>query len=332
MLDRISYETLPKTDRGQRLLPDLPARANRWLFALVLVLCLAAHIGLVTLFLTRGEGELPVVQEEVPVEVIVEPPPPPAEPPPEQPKPQDKPKQEPPKPKYEQDLKPAFDAPRAPNEEKVEREAPEKETQAPQPSPQQAPEPPAEQQAQPDTPKIADTPAPAHQEQATQPMPDEDKPDAEALNKALQQKDDKVKSNSEAARTKKTLPVNDKAALAKQLAAMKPLPDFTLGAKSKPAPVTGGTENTTYLSVLFGIIMKHMNNPEATRQSPGTAVIFFALDDNGNLVHQAVERTSGFPDIDAETMAAVRRSAPFPPPPRDMPHRFFFSRDIERGR
>ena len=154
-------------------------------------------------------------------------------------------------------------------------------------------------------------------------MPDEDKADAEPLSKAeLQMKADKAKSNADPAKTKKPLPIDQKAAMAKQLASLSRTPDYALGSMSKPAPVTGGTENTTYLSVLYGLIMKRMPNKEVLRSSPGQVVVFFSLDDNGNLTHQAVYKTSGFPDIDLETLEAVRRSAPFPPPPRDIPHRF----------
>jgi len=336
MLDRMSFGTLPFVDRTLRLLqPEAASRAPRWQFAALVVAVLLIHVSfLIALLYRAGDAPVPPPNEEIPVEVVAEmPAPPPPPPAPEPKKPEPKQKQEQEKPKYEPALKPAFDAPRAPNEEKVEREAPEKETHAPQQQAQPAPQPPAENAAQPDTPKIADLPAPEKQELMDQPAPDEDKPDAEALNKAeLQQKADKKKSNSEAAKTKKPLPTNERAAMAKQLAALAPTPDFTLGSMSKPAPVTGGTENTTYLSVLFGIIMKHLQNQNAVRSSPGSSVIYFALDDNGNLTHQALYKTSGFPDIDQETLDAVRRSAPFPPPPRDIPHRFFFSRDVERGR
>ncbi len=337
MLEHLPSGALPFVDRTLRLLqPELSTRAAKWRFALVVGLVLLIHAAVVGALLLRGADDVePQLSEEVPIEVVQEIPAPPPEPPPkpEEKKPEPKQKQEQPKPKYEAALKPAFDAPRAPNQEKVEREAPEKETHAPQPQ-AQAPQLPAEAAAQPDTPKIAALPAPARQEQANQPNPDEDRPDAEALNKAeLQSKEDKKKANAEAAKTKKPLPVTDqRAAMARQLAALAPTPDYTLGSKSKPAIVSGGTENTTYLSVLYGLIMKKMINQNAMRSSPGTSVIFFALDDDGNLIHQAVEKTSGFPDIDQQTMSAIKNAAPFPPPPRDIPHRFFFSRDVERGR
>jgi len=341
MLDK-TLSLLPRLNRSERLLPDLPSRrAERVLFALIVVACLLLHAALVTLFLTRA-GDAPVFPpvNEVPIEVIVEPPPAPPPPPPpeekkpEEPKPQEKQKPpEPPKPQYEQSLKPAFDAPRAQNQDQIEREAPHKETQAPEPEQKQSQQAPAEAPAAPDTQVIAPTPMPERQEQTTPPLPDEQKPEAEEVQKELQQKEDKIKANSEAAKTKQQMAKDQqKAAMAKQLAALKPSPTYTVGSKSKVAPVSGGTENTTYLSVLFGIIMKHMNNPHATRQSPGTAVIFFALDENGNLTHGAIYQTSGFPDLDKETLDAVKRSSPFPPPPRDLPHRFFFSRDVERGR
>jgi protein TonB len=341
MLDRMSSGTLPFVDRTLRLLqPEGSSRAAQWRFAAVLIGCLLIHALIVAAFWYRGNDQpLPLPSEEIPVEVVTEmpPPPPPAPPPPEEKKPEEKKpepkKPEPPRPKYQQSLKPAFDAPRAPNEEKVEREAPEKETHAPQPQTQPVRQPPAENAAQPDTPKIAALPTPERQEQTSPAPPDADKPDAEALSKAeLQQKADKKKSNSDAAKTRKPLPTDQKSAMAKQLAALAPMPDYSLGSMSKPAIVSGGTENTTYLSVLYGLIMRKMTNINAVRSSPGTSVIFFALDETGNLLHVAIEKGSGFPDIDAQTMEAVRRAAPFPPPPRDIPHHFFFSRDVERGR
>jgi TonB family protein len=337
MLDRMSFGTLPFVDRTLRLLPpELSARAAKWRFAILVVLVLIIHAGaLIVLLYHAGDAPEPQLSEEIPIEVVAEMPkaPPPPEPPkPEEKKPEQKQKEQQ-KPKYEQALKPAFDAPRSPNEEKVEREAPEKETHAPMQQAQPVQQPPAEKPAQVETPKIAALPTQERQEQSNKPMPDEDKPDAEALDKAeLQQKSDKAKSNADPAKTKKPLPIDQKAAMAKQLAALAPSPSYSLGSMSKPAPVAGGTENTTYLSVLFGLIMKKLQNKDAVRSSPGQAVIFFSLDENGNLTHQVVYKGSGFPDIDAETLDAVRRAAPFPPPPSNIPHKFFFSRDIERGR
>jgi protein TonB len=336
MLDRMAPEALPFVDPSFRLLqPDTSPRVAKWRFWLVLAICLVLHVVIVVFLLLRGMNDIePQQSEEVPVELVTEVPQPPSPPPAPPPEPEQKkpePKQE--QPEYEHILKPAFDAPRAPNKETVEREAPHRETQAPEQQSQPVLEPPAERAAQPDTPKIADVPAPERQEQMSQTPPDDDKPDAEALARAeLQEKQDKQKANADAAKTKKPLPVDQKAAMAKQLAALAPLPDFTLGAKSKPAIVSGGTENTTYLSVLYGLIMKKMTNLNAMRSSPGTSVIFFALDDTGHILHIAVEKASGFPDIDQQTLDAVRRAAPFPPPPRDIPHRFFFSRDVDRGR
>jgi len=338
MRDRMSSGALPFVDRTLRLLqPEGSSRAAQWRFAAVLAGCLLIHAAIVAAFWYRGNDQPePLRAEEIPVEVVTEMPPPPPpleEKKPEEKKPEPK-KPEPPQPKYQQTLKPAFDAPRAPNEEKVEREVPEKETHAPQPQTQPVQQPPAEKAAQPDTPKLAALPAPERQEQTSQPpAPDEDKPQAEALSKAeLQQKADKKKSNSDAAKTKKPMPPDQRSAMARQLAALSPTPDYSLGSMSKPAIVSGGTENTTYLSVLYGLIVRKMTNLNAVRSSAGTSVIFFALDDNGNILHVAIEKASGFPDIDAQTMEAVRRAAPFPPPPRDIPHRFFFSRDVEIGR
>ncbi len=335
MLDRLSSGMLPFVDRSLRLLPPVdPARPAKWRFALVLGLCLLVHAGILIALLNRDADPLePQLVEEIPIEVVPEIPAPPPEPPP--PPKQEQKKQEQQKPKYEASTKPAFDAPRAQNTDKVEREAPEKETHAPTQEAQPAPQPPAEKPAQEQEAKLAEAPAAPREQRENQAKADEDKPDAEALKKAeleQQQQTDKKKSNSEAAKTKKPLPPDQKSAMAKQLAALAPTPDFAFGSASKPAPVSGGTENTTYLSILYGLIMNRMHDQDAMRSSPGTAVIFFSLDETSNITHQAIYKSSGFPDIDSETLAAVRRAAPFPPPPRNTPLHFFFSRDVPRGR
>ena len=48
------------------------------------------------------------------------------------------------------------------------------------------------------------------------------------------------------------------------------------------------------------------------------------FDENGNLTHQAVYRASGRADLDAAALSAVRKAAPFPPPPPGDPRAIWF--------
>ena len=96
------------------------------------------------------------------------------------------------------------------------------------------------------------------------------------------------------------------------------------------APVTGGTEDMRYLSVLYGLIMRQQRFPPSPhpRHTNAVAVIAFWIDDSGALVHEALYRTSGYPELDAEAKADVRRAAPFPEPPAGEPHGFIAQMDF----
>lgn len=310
-------------DPAERLIASPPdgvsARARRSLapFALSLLVHVSA---LAILFFEPSLTAEAQRDEEIPVEVVVEPPPapPPQETPEPQPEPEKPPpqeKQKPPQQKIVEDEKPAFDAPRAPNEETVEREAPDQETRserAAPPNDQKAAKPSSEQN--PDPERQVATQAEA---QAAPPKSEDEKADAEIIELAerkpeapLDEKQGQVevKASPEPKRTK---------SIADQIASLAPVPDFKIAGSSKPAPVSGGTAKTSYLSVLFGMIMRHMHIPPHVRgkATPYQGVVAFYVDATGNLTHQAVYQSSGFPALDAAALAAVRRAAPFPPPP-----------------
>jgi protein TonB len=54
--------------------------------------------------------------------------------------------------------------------------------------------------------------------------------------------------------------------------------------------------------------------PGAIGQS-GTAKVTFTIDRSGNVVSDELLQSTGFPALDAEAVAMVRRAQPFPPPP-----------------
>lgn len=316
-----------KADPAERLIappgarPPAPARRS----LVPVALSLLAHAGVLAILLYEQSRVVdePPREEEIPVEVIAEPPPqPPQElpPPPEPEPPQPQPKEKLPQQKVVDDEKPAFDAPRAANQETVEREAPDQETKteraappndqlASKPSPEKTPDP--QQQA-----------ATASAPQAALQRSDDDKPDAEIVEKAEPQQETKPEEKQGQVEVKTSPEPKPLKSIADQIASLAPLPEYKIAGSSKPAPVSGGTARTTYLSILFGMIMRHMHVPPNVRgkTAPQQGVVAFYVDEMGNLTHQVVYNSSGFSELDAAALAAVRRAAPFPAPPRGHPH------------
>jgi protein TonB len=297
-------------------------RAAKRRFGPVLVAVLLFHATLIAILLLadRPDNDANLRATEIPIELVPAMPPPPP-PPPQEKKPQPQPKQQPEKPKYTVSEKPAFDAPRTPNNETVKRLTTDNQTRAPtQAKPTLA----NETKPTPEQPKPAQNAAPAAAEQSQAPDKPDNTPDAEPLNKAAPVKAAEVKQRMKPAKQRADLPDDQRAAVARQLASLMPSPDYSLAAESKMAPVTGGTEDMRYLSVLYGLIMRQQRFPSSPhpRHTGATVTVAFWVDDTGALVHEALYRTSGYPELDAEAMADVRRAAPFPEPPSGEPHGF----------
>jgi protein TonB len=313
--------------------PRRGAAPPRPRFVAFVLLCLLLHFALLAVLLwqDRRADYLPPQAEEIPVEVITEPPPPPPEeqkkeePPPPEPPPPEKQEQQkpPPPPPPPVEEKPAFDAPKAESKAKSEVNAPEEAQEAK--TKRKEPEKFAPKDEKPQGLKDAEddadgdkTPEPAPQKEI------EDKPDAEIIERA-----EKIPTPTDKRETKDTRPAKkgDAMSIADQVAAMAPLPDFKLAAPPKPSPVGGGQAKTTYLSILYGLIMPHMRIPPRVRdqQTSSKGVVAFYIDEMGNLTHQAVYRTSGLPELDAAALAAVRAAAPFPAPPPGLPHSMLFT-------
>ncbi|HYP58257.1 MAG TPA: TonB family protein [Beijerinckia sp.] len=330
-LYRSPFDDFIIADSAERLLPpeESGRSAAKLRFAALLGICFLVHaMSLATLLyeFSTNPDESPAAPE-IPVEVIVEPPPQEMpEAPREIPKPP-KDKLAPPKvtPLKQMKIEPdnaivAYDAPRTANDSPSHKETRETQTQAPTkaaPVSEAAPQP-----AQDKTAKLAPEASLKIEEQAPQKEPD-DKPDAEALDKASPKKEQKQQEKRDATRTKAQLPQDTQAAAAKQLSAMATVPNFSFAPAAKPAPIGGGTERASYLAVLYGLIVKQQHDPQkGARHVDASVMIGFFLDETGNLTHQALYRTSGQPDLDAAALAAVRRAAPFPPPPRGDPRGF----------
>jgi protein TonB len=295
-------------DPSDRLLAPSPPPSwlERFRPAALFALFAAFHVGaLALLFVGVGFDPPSPPSEEIAVEVASDPSPQPApEPPPPQPQ---QPEQKPPI-----DLKPGIDAPRAPNKETVDREAPDAKTTTPvkgEPSEQAAMEKPP--QDRPDTAKPSPaTPAPVASE-----LKPSEAPDAEPAAVAEDSKPT-VEAKADPAPPKPvSKPGNE--AFERQLASWEATPTFHLGAVAMPSPVSGGNAKATYFSILYGLIIPHFQRPPVKGPAQGRIAIY--IDTAGHILHQGVVETSGYPDLDAAAMEAVRKGAPFPPPPTNMP-------------
>jgi protein TonB len=327
--------------------PPQLAAPRRGRFVFVLGICFAVHAAIFTLLVILDAILLPseTRTQETPVEVIVEPPPPPPQPKPEpqpqpQPKPEpqakeekppeEKPKEKPPqeKPQAKQQQQqpheePATDAPRAESPEKVNRPAQDKQTKALRKAP------PSDQTAQKPSPEKRPSPVEGAAPQVSPEPPAlkqaEDKPDAEVTESA-EIDHDKPDQNEPRAESQGETKKGAKS-LADQLTNPEPVPYYQFSGAAKAAPVTGGTANTTYLSTLWGLIVPTMRIPERIKENHlrGDGILVFNVDIKGNLTGIGIQHSSGFADLDAEALAAVRRAAPFPPPPRGLTYSISFS-------
>lgn len=271
----------------------------------------ALHVALLALFFaTVGFDDPPLPEREIAVEVVQEPPAQPQAPPPEEQKQEQQPEpQKPPPPKL--DLKPATDAPRAPNKETVDRDAPDEKTQAPQ----------LAKQADPGT---AGQPAEAPTEEKSTPAPETgpatektaiDKPDAEAIERAETKPDQVQRFTSPQPKEQNGASVPT---IAQMMSRLEPVPDYKIAGAAAPAPVSGGTAKPNYLSILYGMVVpKYRAMRPPGKRATGRLVIY--IDTVGNILHMGVMQPSGSVAADNAALAAVRNAAPFPKPPAGLP-------------
>jgi periplasmic protein TonB len=292
------------------------------------------------LFMDYYRAAEPARPEEIPVELVAQMPP---EPPPEKktapvPKPPAPPKPDlmtpppvkakpPPEKAQLDDVEIAHDAPVSGNDDKTHKGEPDQETKAPRvaPPPKLAiPEPaqdkPEQEKA---SAKSEEKPAPPAAPAEPQKLSD-DKPDAEALDKAQPEPPAAKPQPKPKQQASKTSPGQAQKTVAQQLAALAPAPSYSFGSSAKSAPIGGGTEKASYESLLMALISRQLHLPPEVRARHliNVGQIGLFVDELGNLTHQALYRASGDPVLDTAYLSAVRRAAPFPPPPRGLPHGF----------
>lgn len=88
------------------------------------------------------------------------------------------------------------------------------------------------------------------------------------------------------------------------------------------APTTSrGTTSTVsparWQSRLLAHLERRKRYPSGarSRREQGTAHVRFSIDPNGNVLSVRLARSSGFPELDQEVLAMVRRASPVPAPP-----------------
>jgi protein TonB len=300
----LSAEPAERLERTRA--PSSLSGVNRWIAlgaALVLHLTILAPLWLD--FEWRPSAAPP--SEEIPVEIIVEQPKPP---PPPQP-----PEAAPPKPPI--DLEPAHDAPRG--------EA--SDVKTPRYGAEAAKS--AEKQAPPDQPQAGDKAASSDAAKPAEPTSDhqaaakDDGGPLMASDEASAAAEPPATIAAPDSRSKvatmigQPLPTWSKG---KEFSTFEPVPDAQF-AGDAASPVGGGTANTTYTSVIDGMLKKHLRMTDAVRAEYERVVgeITFGVDPHGNLLQPSVTRPSGSNSVDAAALEAVREAAPFPPSPFGVP-------------
>jgi TonB family protein len=292
--------------------PDPPTPAERRRHVVALIAAAALHLLIPLsffLYYWLWPTKIPTAVQEIPVEVVVEQPPPPPKPKPPEQKPQSQPQ-----PELE---KPAYDAPAAPTQEKVNRESPDKKTEA-----KAAPEapPPPNPGAPPKAESPAQEPKPADQEKAETAPPAHDlTPSPEGELPA--DTNPKEADNPAHAAAPAAPPAPAKAPVGTPIPTIEDLPQYKFARSVENSPVTGGNAESRYLTIIYGMIKAHLHETASLHleQANRHGMVDFYVDEGGNLVGRRLVASSGSPNLDIAVMAAIAEAAPYPAPPNWSP-------------
>lgn len=283
------------------------AGVNRWIaLGAALFLHLAVFAPIWLQFEWRPSAAPP--SEEIPVEIVVEQPKPPPPPP-------QSPEQALPKPPI--DLEPAHDAPRAATDDKTPHDGADPRKNAEnKAAPDQAQA--GDKAASNDAAKPADPTSDRQAKAKDDNGPDKASDDQPAF--AEPPSTAPVAANSQtkvATMIGQPLPTWSKG---KQFSTFEPLPAVDFGAAAA-SPVGGGAAPTTYLTIVYGLIMKHLRMTEDLRVEGGrvAGAISFVVDSHGEVVRRSVTEPSGLNALDAAALQAVDEAGPYPPPPMGLP-------------
>ena len=226
-------------------------------------------------------------------------------------KPPPKPEEKPQPPPQPDDERPSYDAPSAASQEMANRECRDHKTRAPAAKAEPAPNAGA--------PAELREPQAAQQQKAQVPPPQEAKPSPDADTPAAP-----LPSPAEADATPpapRSSPSPPRLAPRANAPPGAPLPTddvlpvYKFAHAATESPVVGGSADTRYFTIVYGMIRSHLHQPSgATLPSRGGAIVF-TVDESGNLVQRKVVNSSGSPNLDMAVMAAIAVAAPYPAPP-----------------
>jgi len=292
--------------------PEPPTPAERRFHVVALILAVALHLIVplsLLLYYWLWPRPVPTAVQEIPVEVVQEEPPP---------KPKPKPPEEKPKPPPPTEVeKPAYDAPAAPTKEKVNRESPDKTTEA-KAAPEKPPPP------NPGAPPKAETPAPepkpVDQKKADATPPAHDltpSPQGELPATENPKQEEKPAQGAAPAAP----PAEAKAPVGAPIPTIEDLPQYKFARSVENSPVAGGNSESRYLTIIYGMIKAHLHESPALHieQANRHGIIDFYVDEGGNLVGRRLVASSGSTNLDIAVMAAIAEAAPYPAPPNWSP-------------
>lgn len=104
-------------------------------------------------------------------------------------------------------------------------------------------------------------------------------------------------------------------AVAVPVRSTKPNPPQAAAASSSPVRVP-----PDFASTLLAYLTRYKHYPYAARTAheQGEALLAFSMDRSGKVTGYHLARSSGFPILDQEVLAMIRRAAPLPPIPPDL--------------
>ena len=300
--------------------PETPTPAERRGHVVALIAAALLHLLIPLsffLYYWLWPIKIPTAVQEIPVEVVVEQPPPKPKPPADKPKP-------PPEPEVE---KPAYDAPAAATKEDINREAPDKTTEA-----KAAPEapPPPNPGAPPKAEARAPQPEPTEQPKAQTAPPAHDlEPSPEGELPA--DISPKAENNPAQGAAPAAPPAPAKAPVGTPLPTIEDLPQYKFAREVEHSPVAGGSAESRYLTIIYGMIKAHLHESAALHLDLANrhGMVDFYLDEGGNLVGRKLVTSSGSPNLDMAVMTAIAAAAPYPAPPNW--HPIYLSYNFGRG-
>jgi protein TonB len=296
-----------------------PGEARRRAIAVTVVLATYTLAG-ATLVYDGGFGQAPKPAEEIPVEIIVEPPPPP--PPPPTPSPEAQ------APHPPLDLSPAYDAPRAgtadtDNGDKEKDSKPPPAPAAEDKSAERASG--AEAKAEAPKPEASATPEPAPEVQPPAPAPPLKLSEGEVPPPAPPHPEPQATPSPtpQPQTSQAPSPAPAAPAAGKSAPLFASVPDIDFGGAAMKAPVAGGNAGAGYYNILYGEIMPHFHPPRGGRAALGRGygVVIFTLDAKGRLLNRYIAEESGLPELDRAAIDAIGAASPFSPPPPGIANR-----------